>query len=116
MKTSELLKLEPIVKRVLEQYPETRDDDFLLVYAVYREIDFRSITRELFCEIMMNHKKYRFPTFESVTRCRRKVQNKYPELASEKTKAKRLEETREYIDYAIDGYNPTFINMIERMD
>lgn len=110
---SKLSKLEPVVKKVLTEYEETRSDDFKLIYAVYRELDFFHTTKELFCEIMLNHKQYNLPSFESITRCRRKLQNDYPELANEKTKEKRLNETAEYIDYAIGGYKNTFSRLVE---
>ena len=71
---SKLSKLEPVVKMVLEEYEETRSDDFKLIYSVYRELDFAHTTRELFYEIMMNHDLYKLPPFESITRCRRKIQ------------------------------------------
>lgn len=113
---SKLNKLEPVVKQVLTEYEETRSDDFKLIYAVYRELDFFHTTRELFYEIMMNHKLYNLPPFESITRCRRKLQKDYPELANEKTKEKRLNETAEYIDYAIGGYNPTFMKFVDSQE
>lgn len=103
MKTKDLQNLEPIIKKVLTDFEETRSDDFKLIYAVCREIDFTHTTRELFYEMMMNHDKYHIPPFESITRVRRNVQKKYPELASEKTKKKRQKETEEYIAYAIGG-------------
>lgn len=110
---SKLSKLEPVVKKVLTEYKATRSDDFKLVYAVYRELDFFHTTKELFCEIMLNHKLYNLPPFESITRCRRKLQKDYPELANEKTKEKRLNKTAEYIDYAIDGYKNTFSRLVD---
>ena len=113
---SKLSKLEPVVKKVLENFEETRSDDFKLIYSVYRELDFVHTTRELFYEIMMNHDLYKLPPFESITRCRRKIQKDYPELANEKTKEKRLNATSDYIDYAIDGYNPSFIKMVDSID
>lgn len=101
---------------VLEEYEETRSDDFKLIYSVYRELDFAHTTRELFYEIMMNHEQYNFPPFESITRCRRKIQKDCPELANEKTKEKRLNATSDYIEYAIDGYNPTFMKFVDSQD
>lgn len=112
MKTKELYKLEDVVKEVLTNFEETRTDDFKLIYAVYREIDFTHTTRELFYEMMMNHKEYNLPPFESITRARRKVQKKHPELANKKVQEARYNETAEYIDYAIDGYKPTLKNII----
>ncbi len=111
MKTKELYILEEVVKNVLTNYIETRTNDFELIYAVYREIDFAHTTREPFHEIMLNHKKYGFPPFESITRARRKVQKNHPELANKKVQVDRYNETVEYIDYAIDGYKPTLKNL-----
>lgn len=113
---TDLYKLEDVVKDVLTRFEETRSDDFKLIYAVYRELNFVHTTRELFYEIMMNHKEYKLPHFESVTRCRRKVQNKYPELANEKTKTKRLNETAQYIEYAIDGYHSNFMKFVDSQE
>ena len=95
-----LYKLEDVVKEVLTKYEETRKDDFKLIYCVYREINFKYITREPFWDVMLNHDLYKLPSFESITRSRRKIQKDIPELAEEKTKKKRLEVTADYIDYS----------------
>lgn len=100
---SKLSKLEPVVKKVLTEHKETRSDDFKLIFAVYRELNFYHTTKELFCELMLNHELYKLPPFESVTRCRRKLQKDYPELANEKTKEKRIDATEDYIEYALYG-------------
>lgn len=100
---SKLGKIEPIVKKVLTEYEDTRNDDFKLIYAVYRELNFYHTTKELFCELMLNHNLYNLPPFETITRIRRKLQKDYPELANEKTKEARLNETMDYIDYALKG-------------
>lgn len=113
MKTRDLYKLEDVVKDVLTRFEETRSDDFKLIYAVYRELNFFHTTRELFCEIMMNHNKYKLPSFASVTRSRRKLAKKYPELRPVKKVQKTRNKTEdEYINYAIDGYKPTFKKLV----
>ena len=112
-----LSKLEPVVKMVLEEFEETRSDDFKLIYSVYRELDFAHTTRELFYEIMMNHDLYKLPPFESITRCRRKLQKEYEELRPKKeVQDARLNETSEYISYAINGYNPTFMKFVDSQE
>ena len=99
---SKCAKVEPIVKRVLEEKPYTRDDDFLLVYEVYKmfipTLDYLS-----FQDVMINHKSYGLPYFESVRRTRPKLQNKYPELRSSKQvqEARKLEEA-DYREYALE--------------
>ena len=39
-------------------------------------------------------------SFESITRCRRKLQKRYPELKNEETASKRNKKQKEYIKYA----------------
>lgn len=113
MKTK-LQKVEDVVKNVLERYPETRADDFKLIFAVYREIDFFHTTKELFCEVMLNHKKYGLPAFESVSRARRKIQKDNPELSNKKIQEARINKTSEYISYAIDdSRGSSFISFVD---
>lgn len=113
MKTKELYKLDDTVKSVLERYPETRSDDFILVYSVYREINFKDVTIKPFHEIMLYHKQFGLPPFESVTRARRKIQSKHPELANEKTKKLREKQENEYIKYAIDYDSTGFMKLVD---
>jgi len=50
---------------------------------------------------MMHHKEYRLPSFESITRARRKLVNKYPGLKpTEKVQKARKEEEVIYFEYA----------------
>ena len=62
-----LYKVEGLVKNILEIYEDTRNDDFVLIYRVYKEINESAMVRELFFEVMLNHKKYGLPAFESIT-------------------------------------------------
>lgn len=91
---------ESIVTQVLLKYPETRSDDFLLVYCVYREINFNVATMDRFSEVMLNHKQYGFPSFHTVTRVRRKIFQKNPELKPEKVTEFREEKETEFREYA----------------
>ena len=94
-------KVENIVKRVLETYSDTRDDDFVLVYRVYKEINEGAMIRELFCEVMLNHKEYGLPAFEGITRARRKLQKDYPELRPSEMIGKfRKQQEEEYKAYS----------------
>lgn len=97
----ELERTEDIVLKVLQKYEQTRSDDFVLVYAVYREINFNVATIDRFSEVMLNHKKYGFPSFGSVTRARRKIFEKHPELKPTKiTKNRKKAEEEEYKEYS----------------
>lgn len=99
MTANKLVKQEQVIKPILEKHPETRGDDFLLYAEVIREcrpelaelsvIDFFVAHRDLYC-----------PSYESVSRVRRRLQAKHPELCSEKVKEKRAKEEIEYRAYA----------------
>ena len=96
---SKLIKLEPIVKEVLEENPEAREDDFVLITEVVNRVE-PAVGHLQFNVVMLGHKTMKLPTLESITRCRRKLQNQYEELQStkylQKLRAKQEEEYREY--------------------
>lgn len=98
--TKELLKKhEDIVKPILERFPETRSDDFLLYAEVIRE--FRpELANVPVMEFLTGHRNLLCPSYESITRVRRRLQAKFPELVSERTKEKRLKQEAEYRAYA----------------
>lgn len=101
-----LKNLESMVLKILQRYEATRSDDFVLIYAVYREIAihkeicFNMPLTDSFCDMMMNHKKYGFPSFESVTRTRRKIFETYPELKPKKITKERKKAEEEYKEYS----------------
>lgn len=85
------------VKAALQKYPDARDDDMKL-YAriVYLETGLSPVVG--FYEATFNHDKYDLPSYESVTRARRKVQEQEPTLRGKKY-GKRQEREAEYRDY-----------------
>jgi len=98
-------KLEDTVKPILETNKLSRDDDFELVLRVYENLLSYSdyIDTMSFRELMNNHVALDLPPFESITRCRRKLQQMYPELKpSEDINIIRTNETATYIEYALD--------------
>lgn len=105
-----------IVKRVLEQYEDTRSDDFILIYRVFKEVNEEAVIRELFCHTMINHLEYGLPSIATIMRCRRKIFKDYPELKPKKVTKEREKQENKYISYAIDGYHPTFIKMVDNLD
>lgn len=99
MTVDKLLKQEEIVKPILEQHPETRSDDFLLYAEVLRE--YRPELTELsVIDFFVAHKDLYCPSYDSITRVRRRIQKKHPELCSERAKAKRAKEEAQYRAYA----------------
>lgn len=101
-----LKNLESMVLKIMQRYEATRSDDFVLIYVVYREIAihkeicFNMPLTDSFCDMMMNHKKYGFPSFESITRTRRKIFETHPELKPKKITKERKKAEEEYKEYS----------------
>lgn len=87
--------LQPIVTEILKTNPETREDDMLLVSAVFDKL-YEGLTDMSFNFIVNRRKDLQLPTFESITRARRYVQAEHPELASERAIQRREKEEQKY--------------------
>lgn len=85
-----------LVKSIMEKYPDTRDDDMRL-YAIVVHQRTRLKPNTAFYEAMYNHSRYDIPSYESVTRARRKVQEQEESLRGKKynDRKKRQEEYRQ---------------------
>ena len=95
-----LIKTSVLVKKILEELPEARNNDMLLYYRVC-EARNRTCLGMPFGMVLVNLKEFKLPSFKSVERARRKVQEKHPELAARKDiKDVRKEEENKYINYA----------------
>lgn len=95
-----LEKIEDLVKKILEEYPDSRTSDDVLVFRVYKEINEDAMVRELFCEVLLNRKQYNLPSYKSIERCRRKIFAKYPELKPKKVTEFREQKEEEYREYS----------------
>ena len=90
-------KVTPQVEKILEEMPETRDDDRELVLQVYSKF-YDVWLGDRFYKIMRNKK---LPPFESIRRARQRVQARRPELrSSDDVDAIRKMEELEYKAYA----------------
>ncbi len=92
-------KIESVVKNILTDVPATRTDDYLL----YREICNRVCPRAGALPLttaLENHKALGMPSWETVSRCRRKIQERSPELRDPATAKVRAEEEKQYKKYA----------------
>lgn len=88
--------LEPIVRDILTKYPETRDDDYLLILKVFDKfIETTNLSVEA---VFKNHAQLQLPSMHTITRVRRKIQE--TELFSDKGKKRRKEEIKDYKEYA----------------
>ena len=94
----QLKKVSKLVHQTLIDKPETRGDDFILVLEVLKHY----IPSEFNLEwCLRNHNKLGLPSFASIIRTRRKIQEKHPELENKKVQQFREEQRGEYIQYAL---------------
>ena len=102
----DLYKVEEIVKHILTEQPETRADNFLLISEVYSYIDSRvddPLFPLSFTQLMKNHAHYNLPSFESITRARRKLQAENEDLQPDvEVRRMRVNLKKPYMEYALD--------------
>lgn len=89
--------VEPLVMTALKEEPKTRGDNFFLYIAVLKNFIDPKMSLEAVCE---NHKTLGIPSLESITRCRRKIQEQNPELRDAAADKVRAEEEQEFIEYS----------------
>ena len=85
------------VRQILLDNPATRDDDMLLFGAFLAKYMIVH-PDETFYEVMSTAKQRKIPSYESITRARRKVQEKEPLLQGKRRKA-RMEEEAIFHEY-----------------
>lgn len=76
----EFKTLEAIVMKVLVTKESTRGDDFILIKETLNELGIVNTDSITFKDLMLNHTELKIPSFESITRARRKIQEKEPWL------------------------------------
>lgn len=90
--------LEDYVFEILRNDELSRRDDCYLILKVIEKLYPYEIGKK-FKDVMFNAKNKGI-SFESITRCRRKLQKKYPELKDKKISNLRNQKQKEYIDYS----------------
>ena len=93
-----LKKLEVIVEEILRNDELSRKDDCYLILQVVRRLYPYDVGEKF--ETLMFNAKNKGISFESITRIRRKLQEKNPELKDEETAKKRNIIQNEYIKYS----------------
>lgn len=78
---SKLYRYNDLVKQQLESNPATRNNDALLYCRVCEQIN-GGATCNPFWYVLENLKEFELPSFETISRCRRKLQHDFPELAA----------------------------------
>lgn len=95
----ELKKTRKLVKKILTDYPLARNSDKYLYVRVMQELNPKTCDMP-FVEVMLNMKELGLPLYSTVSRTRRDIQAKNPELKGTKkvqeTRAELEEEFREY--------------------
>ena len=95
---SKLNKIKNIVLRVLEKNTEARKDDFVLFSLVCDEM---GVPSNFDLRTMLNnHRLFGLPSWESVSRARRKIQAEQPELKDAEMAEIRADEEKEYREFA----------------
>lgn len=88
--------IETRVKEVLENSPLTRENDNLLYVTYLEEYHYVDFNKQIF----INYEQYGLPSFKSIERARRKIQNEEGKYkASERIEEGRKEAEKQFQDY-----------------
>lgn len=93
-----LKRMQDKVEWALNKYPQTRDNDRLLICVIYARFYGADLTAP-FKATMLDHN---LPNFETIRRCRQKAQEQHPDLRG-KRDSERLDRQKEYVEYATEG-------------
>ena len=96
---SKLKEVEPIVLRILIEKPYTRKSDEKLIVEVYADYN-PDVLRASFPAVMLSMKALGLPSYKSIERARRRLQERYPSLVDEATALLRSEQEELYIAYS----------------
>lgn len=88
--------LNELVKRILAEHKEARDDDFKVIGYVIKTLKPEAM-QLTFGQALWNHSKLDLPSFESIRRTRQKIQHDHPELRGE-LYLKRMEKQTEFVE------------------
>lgn len=93
-----LNQLKDIVEQILINDEKARKDDNYLILKVVEKLHPDQVGKS-FNEVMLNARQNKI-NFESIRRCRQKVQQIYPELKDFNTATKRQQEIERYLEFA----------------
>ena len=85
------------VKKILENNQSARGDDYVLILEVLREYIDTNMSVDT---LLLHHIELGIPSIETITRAIRKIQEKYPNLVSIDALPIRIEEEKEFRQYA----------------
>ena len=91
-----------LVKKILLDYPDSRNSDDALYRYVVEAINPDAACMP-FCQVLLHRERYGLPPYESVRRARQKIQENYPILrASKEVEKARAENEQEVRDFVSD--------------
>lgn len=97
---SRILTIHQMVEAIMKEYPGTRDNDRELIqtlYGKYYGVDYYKPWGAVI-------RDKNLPSFESIRRCRQKLQEQNEELRGSKASEEaRLNKQEEYLEYAREG-------------
>ena len=96
-------KILPIVVKALEKWPETRDSDYRLYYAVALHLD-KNLMEISAHKLLQEMESGKLPSWETVGRCRRKCQEDREDLRGDRWTARHSEEddVKEQLGYRVE--------------
>lgn len=94
-----LRTMEKVVYEILQESKIARKDDYFLMVKVCEKLC-PDLLDTPFGRVMTFHNSMELPNWETVTRVRRRLQRKYPELAENMTRINRKREERRYRNYS----------------
>lgn len=98
----DLYTTQGLVSEVLRQYPETRNSDELLYLVICKLIN-PKVARMPYEKVVLEANNLGLPKYDSISRCRRKVQADYKELrGNERTTGYRFLRWKVFREYATD--------------
>lgn len=98
---TKLKEMEKTLTAILRECPQTRGDDDLL-YVKFLAKKKISLSKFSAKDFILEYRKNGLPTIESVGRCRRKIQERYPHLKpTEKKMLKRKAVADSFYSYAL---------------
>lgn len=97
-------KIEHMVQEILEQDINARNSDDYLYYSVCQRVNAALLEHRL-GDVLLGFNGLNLPRYASVSRARRKIQAKFPNLkATEEVKEMRLEREIIFEDYAKEKF------------
>ena len=105
--------LQETVESILENDVKSRDNDMRLIALIWHKELIRGDLKDLYYPFLRKVAENKLTNFESISRCRRKLQEIQPDLRGEKyiERHKRQEEMKDDLERMVaDRTNPAYSN------